>query len=112
MTIKGTTLLAGVALVVLAAGELILSPRLYEYVSRLAPPGQQGVYMGFAFLPVAIGFYVAGAVGGRLVQHFAADPARAHQLWWIISGLGFLATLLMWIYNRIVKPAEAPPASS
>ncbi|HEV8385268.1 MAG TPA: hypothetical protein VGQ11_10390, partial [Candidatus Acidoferrales bacterium] len=109
--IKGTTLLVSFALIILAAGELILSPRLYEYVSRLAPPGQQGVYMGFAFLPVAIGFYTAGAVGGRLVQHFAATPERAHLVWWVISGLGFLATLLMWIYNRVVKPGEAPAQS-
>jgi POT family proton-dependent oligopeptide transporter len=107
IAIKGTTLLVSVALVILAAGELVLSPRLYEYVSRLAPPGQQGVYMGFAFLPVAIGFYTAGAVGGRLVQYFAATPERAHMVWWIISGLGFLATLLMWIYNRVVKPTQA-----
>ncbi|HEV8385748.1 MAG TPA: MFS transporter [Candidatus Acidoferrales bacterium] len=111
IAIKGTTLLVSFALIILAAGELILSPRLYEYVSRLAPPGQQGVYMGFAFLPVAIGFYTAGAVGGRLVQHFAATPERAHMVWWVISGLGFLATLLMWIYNRVVKPGEAPAQS-
>jgi len=111
INIKGTTLLASVALVVLAAGELILSPRLYEYVSRLAPPGQQGVYMGFAFLPVAIGFYVAGAVGGRLVQHFGTDPGSAHQIWWIISGAGLLTTVLMWVYDRVVKPGEAPVQS-
>jgi dipeptide/tripeptide permease len=111
ISIKGTTVLVGMALVVLAAGEVILSPRLYEYVSRLAPVGQQGVYMGFAFLPVAIGFYAAGAVGGRLLTYFGGDTATAPRLWWVISGLGFLATLLMWIYDKIVKPgsAKAPP---
>src|SRR5580692_8106303 len=39
---------------VVAIGEIILSPRYYEYVSRLAPPGQQGTYMGFAFVPIGI----------------------------------------------------------
>ena len=111
IAIKGTTLLVSVALVILASGELILSPRLYEYVSRLAPPGQQGVYMGFAFLPVAIGFYTAGAVGGRLVQSFGSDPSSAYKLWWVISGLGFLTTVLMWVYNIIVKPGEEPAKS-
>src|ERR1700722_16250608 len=33
-------------------GEIIQSPRYYEYISRLAPAGQQGTYMGFAFLPI------------------------------------------------------------
>jgi dipeptide/tripeptide permease len=113
ISIKGTTVLVAAALVVLGAGELILSPRLYEYVSRLAPIGQQGVYMGFAFLPVAIGFYTAGAAGGRLVKYFGADAATAYRLWWVISGLGLLATLLMWVYDKIVKPGsgEAPAAS-
>src|SRR5438270_709323 len=32
------------SLFVLALGEIIQSPRYYEYISRLAPPGQQGTY--------------------------------------------------------------------
>jgi len=107
VAVKGTTLLAALALAVLAIGEMILSPRLYEYVSRLAPAGQQGVYMGFAFLPVAIGFYVAGAVGGRLMEHFGKTMQQPHIAWWIISGMGLLAAALMWIYDRIVKPGDA-----
>src|SRR4029077_8954816 len=39
------------ALMIVALGEIIQSPRYYEYISRLAPSGQQGTYMGFAFLP-------------------------------------------------------------
>ena len=42
--------MAYVTLGVVALGEIIQSPRYYEYISRLAPPGQQGTYMGFAFL--------------------------------------------------------------
>ena len=57
---SGSTPAVVAALFVLAVGELIQSPRYYEYVSRLAPPGQQGTYMGYAFLPVAIGYYAGG----------------------------------------------------
>ena len=39
---------------VVALGEITQQPRYYEYISRLAPPGQQGTYMGFAFLPIAL----------------------------------------------------------
>src|SRR6267142_6593807 len=42
---------------VLAIGEIVHQPRYYEYVSRLAPEGQQGTYMGFALsLPSYCGF--------------------------------------------------------
>src|SRR5208283_2292198 len=59
-----------VALAVVALGEIIQSPRYYEYISRLAPPGQQGTYMGFAFLPIGIGSLIGGWFGGTLVHHF------------------------------------------
>lgn len=112
LEITGLPVWAMLALFVLAIGEMIQSPRYYEYVSRLAPPGQQGVYMGFAFLPIAIGSFLAGRLGGRLVHYFGEVRHQPQQLWWVIAGIGFATTLLMWIYNRIVKPAEAPPASS
>jgi hypothetical protein len=38
------------SLFVLALGEITQQPRYYEYIALLAPPGQQGTYMGFAFL--------------------------------------------------------------
>ena len=50
---------------VVALGEIVLSPRYYEYISRLAPSGQQGTYMGFAFVPIGIGSLVGGWLGGR-----------------------------------------------
>src|SRR5262249_5346017 len=79
------------ALLVLALGEMIQSPRYYEYVSRLAPPGQQGTYMGFAFLPIAIGFFIGGRIGGRLVQHFS-EAGRPSMVWVVICGVGLLTT--------------------
>src|SRR3990172_8319248 len=93
-----------VALFVLGVGEMIQSPRFYEYVSRLAPSGQQGVYMGFAFLPIAIGSATAGVIGGRLVEYFGREGRQAQQMWWVIAGIGLLTALLMWIYNRVLKP--------
>src|SRR5712675_327193 len=50
---------------VVALGEIVLSPRYYEYISRLAPPGQQGTYMGFAFLPMELDHSWAGCLAGR-----------------------------------------------
>jgi dipeptide/tripeptide permease len=95
------------ALFILALGEITQSPRYYEYISRLAPPGQQGTYMGYAFLPVAIGYLVAGRLGGYLVHYFGDVLHRPEQMWWVISAIGFATTLLMWIYNMLFKPVAA-----
>ena len=111
LPVQGLPVYAVIALVVLAIGEMVQSPRYYEYVSRLAPPGQQGTFMGFSFLPIAIGFVIAGQIGGRLVNYFGEVLHRPNQLWYVIAGIGIVTTLLMWIYDRLVKPAAAPTAS-
>ena len=95
-----------VALFVLAVGEMIQSPRFYEYVSRLAPAGQQGVYMGFAFLPIAIGSALAGVIGGRLVAYFGQVGRQPQHMWWVVAGIGIFSTLLMWVYDRVYKPGK------
>jgi hypothetical protein len=35
---------------------------------------------------------------------------RPNQLWYVIAGIGALTTLLMWIYDRLVKPPSAQGA--
>ena len=107
VSIQGLPVYAMIALVILAIGEMVQSPRYYEYVSRLAPPGQQGTFMGFSFLPIAIGFVIAGSIGGRLVNYFGEVRHRPEQLWYVIAGIGVLTTLLMWIYDKAVRPGKA-----
>ncbi len=104
--VNGIPVMAVVTLFVVAIGEMTQSPRYYEYISRLAPPGQQGTYMGYAFLPIGIGFFIAGAIGGRLVHYFGEVLHRPKQMWWVISGVGVFSTLLMIVYDRIVKPGK------
>jgi proton-dependent oligopeptide transporter, POT family len=93
--------------IVLAIGEVIQASRYYEYISRLAPSGQQGVYMGYAFLPVAIGYFIAGGLGGYLLHEFGDVLGRPQQMWWVIAAIGTLTAALMWLYDRLIQPVEA-----
>jgi len=105
-TIPGAVL----SILVLALGEIIQQPRYYEYISRLAPPGQQGTYMGFAFLPIGIGSLIGGWFGGRVMHQFAEVAHQPQRAWYAIVGVGLLTTLLLWIYDRVVRPsAQAVP---
>lgn len=87
-------------------GEIIQSPRYYEYISRLAPAGQQGTYMGFAFLPIGIGSLVAGPLGGLLLHHFGEVRHQPQRIWWVITGIGVITALLLAVYDRVVKPTS------
>ena len=94
--------MAVVTLVVVAIGEIVQQPRYYDYISRLAPEGQQGTYMGFAFLPLGIGSFVAGKFSGWLMHHFGEEMHRPELVWWSVVAVGIATTVLLWIYDRIL----------
>lgn len=102
---------AVVSIAVLAIGEIIQQPPYYAYISRLAPPGQQGTYMGFAFLPLGIGSLVGGWFGGTMMHHFGEVQHQPARAWWAISAVGFSTALLLLLYDRMVKPTTEPGAS-
>lgn len=101
------------AIVVFAIGEAIQAPRFYEYVADLAPKDQVGTYMGFAFLPVALGAFVAGPVAGWLVSRYVGQTenevftpgplfADSPQMWFWVGGIGVISTVGMILYDRLV----------
>lgn len=97
---------AVVSIFVLALGEIIQSPRYYEYISRLAPADQQGTYMGFAFLPIGIGSLIGGWFGGTLLHHFGEVVHRPERMWWVATGVGLMTAGLLWIYDKYVRTAS------
>jgi POT family proton-dependent oligopeptide transporter len=92
---------------VLALGEITQQPRYYEYISRLAPPGQQGTYMGFAFLPIGIGSLIGGWFGGTLLHHYGEVMHQPARMWWVVTGVGLATGVALWIYDKTFKPSEA-----
>ena len=107
LAIHPTTVGLIAALVVLAIGEMTQSARYYDYISRLAPPGQQGLYMGCAFLPIALGYFVAGPLGGYLLHYFGDVLHQPHRMWWVVTGIGLMGAVLMLMYDKIFKPGES-----
>jgi len=95
------------ALIVLAIGEVVQAPRYYEYISRLAPPGQQGLFMGYAFLPIGIGYLFSGPTAGWLLHYFGETLGRPELMWWVVCGAGVLTTVLLLVYDRFMRPKTA-----
>lgn len=95
-------------LVVVALGEITQAPRYYDYISRLAPSGQQGTYMGFAFLPIGIGSLIGGWFGGKILHHFGEVKQQPAMIWWAVVGVGASTALLLWIYDKMLRPSGEP----
>ncbi len=110
LAVHPTVFAAYATLAVVALGELTQQPRYYDYISRLAPAGQQGTYMGFAFLPLGIGAFLAGRIGGKLLHHFGEVQRQPQRFWWALTAIGVVTTILLWIYDRIVKPSAQQAA--
>ena len=102
---------AVLTLIAVALGEIVMSPRYYDYVSRLAPEGQQGTYMGFAFLPLGIGSLIGGAFGGFLMHHFGEVKHEPSGMWWVIVAIGVVTAGLLLVYDKLVMPASADQTS-
>jgi proton-dependent oligopeptide transporter, POT family len=103
LALHPTVAMAVATLIVVAIGELTQQPRYYEYISRLAPSGQQGTYMGFAFLPIGIGSLVGGWLGGFLIHRFGEVLNQPGLIWWAVSGVGVATAGLLWVYDRFVR---------
>ena len=103
LALRPTVWGAVLSLFVLALGEITQAPRYYDYISRLAPKEQQGTYMGFAFLPIGIGSLIGGWFGGTIVHHFGEVQHRPALIWWSVTAVGLATTVLLWIYDRVVR---------
>jgi dipeptide/tripeptide permease len=81
------------------------TPRFYDYVSTFAPKNQVGTFMGFAFLPVAIGSLTAGYVADWLrLTYMSTNPA---MMWFVLAGLGVAGTVLVIVHNMFFAKSEA-----
>ena len=58
--------LAGIAC--FSVGEMMCSPKMNEYLGVIAPADQKALYMGYANLPVAIGWGYGSLVGGQIYE--------------------------------------------
>lgn len=57
-----------VAILVFALGEMAGSPKITEYIGRIAPKDKKALYMGYSFIPVFLGNVFAGFISGNVYQ--------------------------------------------
>jgi len=103
--INPTIPMIAAGIVAFAIGEMTQAPRYYEYISEIAPPGQQGLYQGYAFLPIAIARFIGDPFGGWIYQTSKA-LGRPEYIWLSLIGIGVMAAVLMALYNWLLVPKE------
>lgn len=67
------TVMTYVQLIVLSIGEIIWSPKLQEYTAAVAPPGQEGSYLGMSLLPYFIATTFISLLSGHMLLRFCPE---------------------------------------
>ena len=104
----------------IALGELFTSPRMYEYIGALAPKGQEGLFLGYANLPLALGAIFGGPVGAFIFNEIMAkgaikrpdgllelDPVSNALGWGILMAIGLVSAASLWLFNRWLERQKA-----
>ncbi len=63
-TMSGYLCLLGI--LCFSIGEMLASPKMNEYLGVIAPEGQKALYMGYANIPLAIGWSYGSLMGGEV----------------------------------------------
>ena len=130
LSVHPITAMMVVGIAIQGFAECFLSPKYLEFASKQAPPGKEGVFLGFAHMNTFFAWLFGFILSGFLLAKYCPEPttlppviqeqhalalagqapmpevyAHAHYLWYAYSvvGLTSLAALLVyvWITGRI-----------
>lgn len=111
--------MALLCMVLVTIGEVVWSPKLYEYTAMIAPKGQEGTYLGLSLVPWFIAKTLVSALSGHLLDKWSPENVTiggvsktlqqamvAHDLsyWqrpeamWLVLGSYALAGCLVAVY--------------
>ena len=106
----------------IALGELFAQARVFEYIGALAPKGQEGLFLGYANLPTALGSLTGGPVGAYLFHDVICRGATKDESgllvlnrgaatmgWLVFTAIGFTSAAGLWLYHRYVTARPVAP---
>jgi MFS family permease len=59
------------SILIFGIGEMSTSPKTQEYIGKIAPPDKVALYMGYSYLPLAGGHFLAGFLSGSVYTGIA-----------------------------------------
>ncbi len=66
-------IMALLAMVIVTIGEVVWSPKLYEYTAAIAPKGQEGTYLGLSLLPWFLAKTLVSALSGYMLAYWSPE---------------------------------------
>ena len=131
------TILMVLGISIQGLAECFLSPRYLEFASKQAPPGQEGLYLGYAHLNTFFAWGAAFVAGGFLLDRLCPNPnslspavraqydafmagngpvpaayAHANQMWYWVAAVGFAAFAALLVFVFVTNRVDAKKAAA
>jgi len=65
-------------MVLLTIGEVVWSPKLYEFTAAIAPKGQEGSYLGMSLIPWFLAKTVVSALSGHMLERWSPETVMVN----------------------------------
>jgi dipeptide/tripeptide permease len=126
------TLMMVIGIAIQGFAECFLSPKYLEFASRQAPPGREGLYLGYAHLNTFFAWLFGFIFGGYMLKAFCPNPrelpaavqqahalalagqgpmpaeyARAHYLWYAFALVGAVSFVAMMVFIVVTRNIDA-----
>jgi dipeptide/tripeptide permease len=95
---------------IFSLGEMMSGPSFSRYIVDIAPPGRQGLYIGFSNFTVGIGWSIGSIVAGHLYQNGGDKVVLAKR--YLIDQLGMSAENVALLPKEAVMPKLAEMAGT
>jgi len=105
-------LYAIITVAMIAFGELFEASRRFEFIGKLAPKGQEGLYMGYANLPMALGSIVGGPLGAYIFNDIMVKQDNQILGWLILAGVGVVSAIGIFLFALWIERQDAADAKA
>ena len=131
------TLVMVVGIAIQGFAECFLSPKYLEFASKQAPPGREGLYLGYAHMNTFFAWLFGFVFAGYMLKAFCPDPstlapevraqhtawlagqaampdayAHAYYLWYAFAGVGAVSLVAMAVFIAVTRAADARKAAA
>jgi len=71
-------IMALLCMVIVTIGEVLWSPKLYEYTAAIAPKGQEGTYLGLSLVPWFLAKTLVSAFSGHMLEYWSPEKVSVN----------------------------------
>ena len=101
-------------IVLMTVGESMWQPRFYDYITKIAPPGKAGAYVGIGQLPWFLTKLLTGLYAGWFLQRYcpADGPRDTATMWLIYACIAMVSPIALFLTRNWLRGGSTGAAAT